>query len=40
MLTKALTAVDFRSKTIDSFDNLEKNSIGFLCISKKFIPTR
>jgi phospholipid-binding lipoprotein MlaA len=29
MLTKTLTAVDFRSKTIDSFDNLEKNSIDF-----------
>ena len=29
MLTKALTAVDFRSKTIDSFDNLEKNSMDF-----------
>jgi len=29
MLTKTLTAVDFRSKTIDSFDNLEKNSLDF-----------
>tara|TARA_B110001452_G_scaffold266217_1_gene272518 strand:+ start:526 stop:1317 length:792 start_codon:yes stop_codon:yes gene_type:complete len=29
MLTKALTAVDFRAKNIDSFDNLEKNSIDF-----------
>ena len=29
VLTKALTAVDFRSKTIDSFDNLEKNSMDF-----------
>ena len=29
MLTKGLTAVDFRSKTIDSFDNLEKNSMDF-----------
>ena len=29
MLTKTLTAVDFRSKTIDSFDNLEKNSMDF-----------
>tara|TARA_B110000114_G_scaffold32143_1_gene33256 strand:- start:650 stop:1432 length:783 start_codon:yes stop_codon:yes gene_type:complete len=29
MLTKALGAVDFRSKTIDSFDNLEKNSMDF-----------
>ena len=29
ILTKALTAVDFRSKTIDSFDNLEKNSMDF-----------
>ena len=29
MLTKTLSAVDFRSKTIDSFDNLEKNSIDF-----------
>jgi len=29
MLTKTLTAVDFRSKTIDSFENLEKNSMDF-----------
>ncbi|MDA9606196.1 VacJ family lipoprotein [Candidatus Pelagibacter sp.] len=29
ILTKTLTAVDFRSKTIDSFDNLEKNSMDF-----------
>ena len=29
MLTKALTGVDFRAKNIDSFDNLEKNSIDF-----------
>ena len=29
MLTKTLTAVDFRSKTIESFDNLEKNSMDF-----------
>ena len=29
MLTKTLTAVDFRSKTIETFDNLEKNSMDF-----------
>ena len=29
MLTKTLTAVDFRSRTIESFDNLEKNSMDF-----------
>ena len=29
MLTKALTGVDFRAKNIDSFDNLEKNSLDF-----------
>ena len=29
MLTKALAGVDFRAKNIDSFDNLEKNSIDF-----------
>jgi phospholipid-binding lipoprotein MlaA len=29
MLTKTLTAVDFRAKTLESFDNLEKNSIDF-----------
>ena len=29
MLTKTISAIDFRSKTIDSFDNLEKNSLDF-----------
>ena len=29
MLTKTLTAVDFRAKNLDSFDNLEKNSMDF-----------
>ncbi len=29
MLTKTVNAIDFRSKTIDSFDNLEKNSLDF-----------
>jgi phospholipid-binding lipoprotein MlaA len=29
MLTKTLTALDFRSRTIESFDNLEKNSMDF-----------
>ena len=29
MLTKTVTAIDFRSKTLDSFDNLEKNSLDF-----------
>ena len=29
LLTKTLTAVDFRSKTIETFDNLEKNSMDF-----------
>ena len=29
MLTKTVSAIDCRSKTIDSFDNLEKNSLDF-----------
>ena len=29
MLTKTLTAIDFRAKTLDSFENLEKNSMDF-----------
>ena len=29
MLTKTLTAVDFRAKNLESFDNLEKNSLDF-----------
>ena len=29
MITKTLTAIDFRAKTLDSFDNLEKNSMDF-----------
>ena len=29
MLTKVITAVDFRSKNIESFENLEKNSMDF-----------
>ena len=29
MLTKTLTAIDFRSKSIDSLENLEKNSMDF-----------
>ena len=29
MLTKALTGVDFRAKNIESFENLEKNSMDF-----------
>ncbi len=29
MLTKTLTAVDFRSKNLEAFDNLEKNSLDF-----------
>ena len=29
MLTKALTGIDFRAKNIDSFENLEKNSMDF-----------
>ena len=29
MLTKTLTAVDFRSKNLETFDNLEKNSLDF-----------
>ena len=27
--------IDFRAKNIESFDNLEKNAVRFLCISKK-----
>ena len=34
MLTKTLTAVNFRSKTIESFDNLEKNSMDFYAAVK------
>ena len=30
MLTKTLTAVDFRSKNLEKFDNLEKNSLDFM----------
>ena len=29
MLTKTVTAVDFRAKTLESFENLEKNSLDF-----------
>ena len=29
MLTKTLTGIDFRAKNIESFENLEKNSIDF-----------
>ena len=29
MLTKTLTAVDFRAKNLEAFDNLEKNSLDF-----------
>ena len=29
ILTKALTGVDFRAKNIESFENLEKNSMDF-----------
>ncbi len=29
MLTKTLTAIDFRAKNLESFDNLEKNSMDF-----------
>ena len=29
IITKALTGVDFRAKNLDSFDNLEKNSMDF-----------
>tara|TARA_B110001452_G_scaffold42614_1_gene32677 strand:- start:798 stop:1580 length:783 start_codon:yes stop_codon:yes gene_type:complete len=29
MVTKVITGVDFRAKNIDSFDNLEKNSMDF-----------
>ena len=29
MLTKALTAVDFRAKNIETIENLEKNSLDF-----------
>ena len=29
MLTKTLTAVDFRAKNLETFDNLEKNSLDF-----------
>jgi len=29
MATKVLTGVDFRAKNIDSFENLEKNSMDF-----------
>ena len=29
MLTKTLTAIDFRAKNLETFDNLEKNSLDF-----------
>ena len=34
MLTKALTGVDFRAKNIESFENLEKNSMDFYAAVK------
>jgi len=29
MITKVLSGIDFRAKNIDSFENLEKNSMDF-----------
>ena len=29
MITKVLSGIDFRAKNIDSFENLEKNSVDF-----------
>ncbi len=34
MLTKTLTGIDFRAKNIESFENLEKNSIDFYAAVK------
>ena len=34
MLTKVLTGVDFRAKNIESFENLEKNSMDFYAAAK------
>jgi len=34
MLTKTLTGIDFRAKNIESFENLEKNSIDFYAAAK------
>ena len=39
MLTKTLTAVDFRAKNLEAFDNLEKNSLDFYA-SVKSLFTR
>ena len=36
MITKSLTAIDFRAKTLDSFDNLEKNSMDFYASVKVY----
>ena len=33
MKTKIVSGVDFRAKNLESIENLEKNSIGLLCIS-------
>ena len=34
MLTKVLTGIDFRAKNIESFENLEKNSMDFYAAAK------
>ena len=34
MLTRTLTGIDFRAKNIESFENLEKNSIDFYAAAK------
>ena len=34
MLTKTITGIDFRAKNIESFENLEKNSMDFYATVK------
>ena len=31
--SRASSGIDFRAKNIDSFENLEKNSMDFICFS-------
>ena len=37
LTSKAINGIEFRANNIESIENLEENSIDFLCISKKFV---
>ena len=39
-IEKGTSAVDFRAKNIESFDNIERNSIEFVCFNKKLLFTK